>query len=216
MDQLKHHIKGSRQQYDKDKLSEEDLTESPFDLFAKWLQLAVDTGVHEPIAMNLATVNIGGQPSSRIVLMRGFDENGIVFFSNYDSKKGIQIEAHPEAAVNFYWQELNKQIRIEGIISKVADSVSEEYFISRPRESQIGAWASLQSHILKNRQELNERVAAIEKKYENSMVPRPPNWGGYLLKPHIFEFWQGRLDRLHDRFQYTLLNDTWKIDRLSP
>ena len=216
MDQLKHHIKGSRQQYDKDKLSEEDLTESPFDLFAKWLQLAVDTGVHEPIAMNLATVNIGGQPSSRIVLMRGFDENGIVFFSNYDSKKGIQIEAHPAAAVNFYWQELNKQIRIEGIISKVADSVSEEYFISRPRESQIGAWASLQSHILKNRQELNERVAAIEKKYENSKVPRPPNWGGYLLKPHIFEFWQGRLNRLHDRFQYTLLNDTWKIDRLSP
>ena len=216
MDQLKHHIKGSRQQYDKDKLSEEDLTESPFDLFAKWLQLAVDTGVHEPIAMNLATVKIGGQPSSRIVLMRGFDENGIVFFSNYDSKKGIQIEAHPAAAVNFYWQELHKQIRIEGIISKVADSVSEEYFISRPRESQIGAWASLQSHILKNRQELNEQVAAIEKKYENSEVPRPPNWGGYLLKPHIFEFWQGRLNRLHDRFQYTLLNDTWKIDRLSP
>ena len=216
MDQLKHLIKGSRQQYDKDKLSEENLLESPFDLFTQWLQLAVDSKVHEPIAMNLATVNKEGHPSSRIVLMRGFDENGIVFFSNYASKKGEQLSFNTAAAVNFYWLELHKQIRIEGFTSKVPDQVSDEYFNSRPRESQIGAWASLQSHILKSRQELDDRVTAIEKKYINSEVPRPSNWGGYVLKPHIFEFWQGRLNRLHDRFQYTLLNDTWKIDRLSP
>ena len=146
MDQLKDHIQGSRKQYDKDTLSESDLTESPFELFGRWLQLAVDEGVPEPIAMNLATVDAAGRPSSRIVLLRGFDEKGFVFFTNYNSRKGNQMLNQPMAALNFFWHELHKQVRIEGNVIQIPAAESDEYFNSRPRESQIGAWASAQNN----------------------------------------------------------------------
>ena len=216
MDQLKDHIQGSRKQYDKDTLSESDLTESPFELFGRWLQLAVDEGVPEPIAMNLATVDAAGRPSSRIVLLRGFDEKGFVFFTNYNSRKGNQMLNQPMAALNFFWHELHKQVRIEGNVIQIPTAESDEYFSSRPRESQIGAWASAQSSPLKSRLELEEHFAALEKKFKDYNVPRPAHWGGYLVIPDLFEFWQGRPDRLHDRFQYTLQNNIWQYGRLSP
>ncbi len=216
MDHLKDHIQGSRKQYDKDSLSESDLTEMPFELFGRWLQMALDENVPEPIAMNLATVDATGRPSSRIVLLRGFDQNGFVFYTNYNSSKGNQMHDQPMVALNFYWQELHKQVRIEGHVIQIPESISDEYFNSRPRESQLGAWASAQSERLNSRLELEEKLALIEQKYKDQPVPRPPHWGGYQVIPNLFEFWQGRPDRLHDRFQYTLQNNSWQSNRLSP
>ncbi len=216
MDHLKDHIQGSRKQYDKDSLSESDLTEMPFELFGRWLQMALDENVPEPIAMNLATADATGRPSSRIVLLRGFDQNGFVFYTNYNSSKGNQMHDQPMVALNFYWQELHKQVRIEGHVIQIPESISDEYFNSRPRESQLGAWASAQSERLNSRLELEEKLALIEQKYKDQPVPRPPHWGGYQVIPNLFEFWQGRPDRLHDRFQYTLQNNSWQSNRLSP
>lgn len=216
MDHLKDHIQGSRKQYDKDSLSESDLTETPFELFGRWLQMALDENVPEPIAMNLATADATGRPSSRIVLLRGFDQNGFVFYTNYNSSKGNQMHDQPMVALNFYWQELHKQVRIEGHVIQIPESISDEYFNSRPRESQLGAWASAQSERLNSRLELEEKLALIEQKYKDQPVPRPPHWGGYQVIPNLFEFWQGRPDRLHDRFQYTLQNNSWQSNRLSP
>ena len=216
MDHLQSHIKGFHHQYDKDKLLESDLTATPTELFSRWLQMAIDEEVQEPIAMNLATVDEKGQPSSRIVLMRSFDENGFIFFTNYNSRKGRQLGIQPKVALNFFWEKLHKQVRIEGTAKPVSTALSDEYFHSRPRESQLGAWASEQSMALTSRNELDDRFVALEVKYKDQPIPRPPHWGGYQVIPHLFEFWQGRPNRLHDRFQFISCDNSWKVSRLSP
>lgn len=216
MDGLQDHIQGNREQYDKDQLLESDLTITPFELFTRWIKLAIDKGVNEPNAMTISTVDNDGQPSSRVVLMRGFDEKGIVFFTNYNSRKGFEISAHAKVALNYYWYDLNKQVRIEGNAKQAPAALSDDYFNSRPRESQIGAWASEQSRVLSNRKELEDRYAELTQKFEGNPVPRPPYWGGYIVEPFFFEFWQGRPDRLHDRFQYLLKGNKWIVSRLSP
>jgi pyridoxamine 5'-phosphate oxidase len=166
--------------------------------------------------MNVSTVSKEGKPSSRIVLLRNFSENGFVFYTNYNSKKGNDISENNSAAINFFWPQLERQIRIEGKLQKVDSKISDEYFASRPHDSQLGAWASNQSEVLKNRQELEEKFAALEKKFAGINVPRPEHWGGYCLVPDSIEFWQGRPSRIHDRIKFTTVNNEWKIERLSP
>lgn len=205
-----------RSDFSKQSLSKKDVNENPFTQFKNWLSEANESKVLEPIATCISTVSKYGQPSSRIVYIRDIQKNGLVFFTNYESKKGSDLEVNPKASMNLFWPELERQIRIEGIIEKVPESVSDDYFNDRPKASQIGAWASHQSDKLQNRKQLEDRVEQLSKKYENQEVPRPKNWGGYILVPHYFEFWQGRKSRLHDRIAYSQDEDVWKITRLNP
>jgi pyridoxamine 5'-phosphate oxidase len=195
-----------------------DLEADPFHQFSHWLQEALHTaGIVEPQAMTLSTATKQGYPSARIVLLRGYDEQGFVFFTNYESPKGQELAENPRAALTFYWGELHRQVRIRGIASKILEEESDRYFVSRPRDSQIGAWASNQSRVIKERAELENMVKALHSKYEGQEVPRPKHWGGYRVWPHEFEFWQGRPSRLHDRFCYTRqAENSWRIDRLAP
>ena len=202
--------------YKKHKLEEGDLNDNPIFQFEKWFQEAKDAHLHEPYAMTLATSTKDGKPSSRIVLMRNFDKKGFVFYTNYLSRKGIEIMENPNAALLFFWQDMERQVRIEGVLEKVSAEESDLYFSSRPRESKLGAWTSEQSKVIKSRKVLDERFKELSKKYPDDNVPRPPHWGGYLLKPTSIEFWQGRPSRLHDRILYTLENNNWKIERLAP
>jgi pyridoxamine 5'-phosphate oxidase len=168
-------------------------------------------------AMTLATADKQGLPSVRVVLLKGVDQGGLVFYTNYDSRKGHELADNPRAALGFYWPHLERQICVEGEVSKVPAAESDAYFQSRPRGSRIAAWASLQSTVIRDRAQLEDRWARIEKEHEGREVPRPPHWGGYVLKPIQFEFWQGRPNRLHDRFRYSLRSEgTWVIERLSP
>ncbi len=205
-----------RSDFSKQSLSKKDVNENPFTQFKNWLSEANESKVLEPIATCISTVSKYGQPSSRIVYIRDIQKNGLVFFTNYESKKGSDLEVNPKASMNLFWPELERQIRIEGIIEKVPESVSDDYFNDRPKASQIGAWASHQSDKLQNRKQLEDRVEQLSKKFENQEVPRPKNWGGYILVPHYFEFWQGRKSRLHDRIAYSQDEDVWKITRLNP
>ena len=216
MDQ-QNNISKIRQEYQSSRLSRNDLTENPFNFFHKWIDEAMKARIPEPTAMNLATVSYDGQPSSRIVLLKEITNECICFFTNYNSRKAIQIEQNNKAAVNFFWPLLERQIRIEGLIYKCDPELSEIYFKSRPYESQLGAWASPQSQVIENREELLSRYEKIKHQYINpDSVPKPPHWGGYSLKPHLFEFWQGRSGRLHDRFQYLKEDTRWIIQRLAP
>lgn len=209
-----HHL---RKDYGIGQLKESDLHKNPLKLFETWLHQALDANLDEPYAMNLATVNQYNNPSSRIVLLRSFDKNGFIFYTNYLSHKGQDLAANPNACVNFFWPALEKQVRIEGKVVKVKKAVSDAYFKGRPRESQIGVWASHQSSILKNRAELEQTVENLTEKFKHKPIPRPPYWGGYCLKPALFEFWQGRLNRLHDRFIYKKISSgNWKTFRISP
>jgi pyridoxamine 5'-phosphate oxidase len=198
-------------------LNKADLLSNPMQQFEVWLQEAVTAKVNEPIACCLSTVGKYGQPSSRIVYVRNITENGFVFFTNYESKKGKDLANNPKACVNFFWPELERQIRIEGIVEKVSEAVSDEYFNDRPRSSQIGAWASQQSEALVSRAALENEILDQEKRFEGQVVPRPPHWGGYIIVPHLIEFWQGRKSRLHDRLVF-LRNEhnQWEIERLNP
>ena len=198
-------------------LLEKDVDAHPVKQFEKWLQQALDSGIEEPNAMTLATSTTDGKPSARIVLLKGIKENGFVFFTNYDSKKGKQILDNPFACLVFFWKELQRQVRIEGEIKTTSEQESDEYFDTRPIESRIGAWSSPQSKVIKNREELENNVAYFTNKFQSQNIPRPSNWGGYILKPSLMEFWQGRPGRLHDRLQYSL-NDkgSWIIERLAP
>lgn len=197
-------------------LDEMQLPQNPIEAFEIWFQEAMQSQVNEPGAMNLATVNSEGSPSSRIVLLKEIKPDGFVFFTNYDSKKAKHLAQNPHCALNFVWHELERQVRIEGIAEKIAPEESDKYFEVRPEKSKLGAWTSPQSEVIPNREYLEVMYGQFEKIFENKPVVRPGNWGGYIVKPSLFEFWQGRSNRLHDRIQYRLENQIWIKERLAP
>lgn len=206
-----------RQEYRAKTLSKSDLKDNPIDLFRLWLNEAIDQKVDEPTAFNLATVDVNQQPSSRIVLLKELTELGFCFFTNFNSKKAKQIGQVSKAAANFFWPILQRQVRVEGDVVKCDEADSENYFLKRPYDSQLGAWASPQSERIVSREELINLYTRVKEKFTNSeSIERPPFWGGYRLEPKLIEFWQGRSGRLHDRFQYQLVDDRWQIDRLAP
>ena len=195
-------------------LVEENVLKNPFKQFEKWFNEALEAQILEPNAMHLATVS-NGKPHGRIVLLKGFDENGFVFYTNYESNKGKEIGETPFASLTFFWGGMERQVRIEGNIVKTSAQESDEYFQSRPHGSQVGAWVSHQSSIV-TRQELEQKQQELEALYANKTIPRPAYWGGYRVIPKRIEFWQGRPSRLHDRILFTKVENDWKIDRLSP
>lgn len=189
----------------------------PIRQFEKWFGEALKSEVIEPNAMNLATVNEHGQPSARMVLLKGLENNRFLFYTNYQSDKGKQLEQNPACALTFFWPELERQVRIEGLASRVDSAVSDIYFQSRPRDSQLGAWASPQSLMIDDRRILEQRFKEIEKRFEGlTVLPRPHQWGGFQVEPFEVEFWQGGPGRLHDRIQYLKVDNAWKIYRLAP
>ncbi len=211
-------IKDLRQDYRLASLDITDVQANPFDQFKKWFQEALDAQLPEPNAMTLATSTSDGKPTIRVVLLKSVDYEGFVFYTNYGSRKGKELAANPYAALNFLWLELERQVRIEGTVEKVSAADSDAYFQSRPKGSQIGAWASPQSMVIPDRKELEEKAQQLTTVYEKEVsLPRPEHWGGFVIKPTLIEFWQGRSSRLHDRMQYTLQADSsWKIERLAP
>jgi pyridoxamine 5'-phosphate oxidase len=194
----------------------ESLLENPVEQFKIWFQEAESAGVPEPNIMTLATVNKGIQPSLRVVLMKEITDQGIVFYTNFRSRKAREMDQHPRAALNFFWYLLNRQVRLEGDITKVPDHKSDAYFRTRPRGSQLGAWVSEQSEAIPSREFLEKELSNYQTKFEGQDIPRPPHWGGYLLTPHRVEFWQAGEHRLHDRVQYTLSQGDWERCRLAP
>ncbi len=212
-----HFLQNLREEYMSELLDTEQVNSNPFHQFNFWFKEAINAGVAEPNAMTLATATPEAIPSARIVLLKGYDENGFVFFTNYESRKSEELLENPNAAAVFWWGELARQIRIEGSVKKVDTEISTGYFQSRPRGSQIGAWASPQSRIIKNREILEDRVRLLEKEYEGiEKLPKPEHWGSFVISPTVFEFWQGRSSRLHDRIRYQLTEDKWVIERLAP
>ncbi len=197
-------------------LSESELHADPMQQFQRWFDEWLTTAPLEPNAVALATADADGAPSVRIVLLKGLAADSFTFFTNYESAKGVDLAANPRAALCFYWIPFERQIRVQGRVAKASRKETEAYFRSRPRGSQLGAWASHQSAALKDRETLEREVAALESKYAGKDVPPPPHWGGYVLTPDTIEFWQGRSDRLHDRFQYTRKGNAWSIARLYP
>lgn len=205
-----------RKEYTLHSLDEKTILTNPFKQFEQWFNEALTSKVLEPNAMNLATVSQNNRPTSRIVLLKGFDDHGFTFFTNYQSNKGKDLEQAPFCALNFFWAELERQVRIEGTVVRIASEQSDAYFITRPRESQIGAWVSPQSSVIASREIIADRFKAMEKKFAGAPLKRPNQWGGYLVKPFLIEFWQGRPSRLHDRVQFTLIDGLWKVSRLAP
>jgi pyridoxamine 5'-phosphate oxidase len=205
-----------RKEYARQGLEERDAHADPVEQFRRWFDAAVAAQLIEPNAMTLATATPDGRPSARVVLMKQFDQSGFVFFTNYTSRKGTELAANPYAALLFYWPELERQVRIEGQVARVPPEESEAYFRSRPAGAQISAWASRQSRVIAGRTELERRVRVLEARYAGRDVPRPPHWGGFRLAPELFEFWQGRPSRLHDRLRYSRSQSGWVIERLSP
>ena len=206
-----------RQNYTKAGLSEKDLNSDPIAQFGVWFQQALDADLLEPNAMTLATATPDGKPTARIVLLKGVDERGFVFYTNYESQKGQQLIANPYAALVFLWDKLERQIRIEGKVVKLSREESTEYFHSRPKASQLGAIASDQSRVIPNREVLEQKLDELKTKYQDETVPIPEHWGGFRVIPNHIEFWQGRPSRLHDRLVYDLQSDrSWQIQRLAP
>ena len=213
---LTNYIKDIRRNFSGTPLGSSSIKEDPIAQFEIWLEEAVNSQLIDPNAMSLTTVNENGQPSTRIVYLRGINEKGFVFYTNYNSNKGVALEKNNKVALNFFFPELERQIRIEGITEKISSADSDTYFAQRPRESQIGAWASSQSKVIENRTTLSENVATYSEKFNGVTVPRPPHWGGYVVVPNKIEFWQGRPNRLHDRIIFSKTNENWKIERLAP
>ncbi len=207
-----------RSDYDLDKLEIEDLLTNPLDMMKSWFQHALDLDIPETNAMTLATVNADGQPSARTVLLKEFNDTGFIFYTNYQSRKAQELEQNPKAGILLFWKEIQRQIRIEGVVEKVSEEASKAYFQSRPKGSQLGAWASPQSRIIADRSTLEDRLEELQTIYQNyERLPLPSYWGGYCLKPHYYEFWQGRKNRLHDRFDYRKNGgNQWVINRLAP
>ncbi len=197
-------------------LTQGDFDADPIRELKKWLKAAAEAKVIEPTAMVLATSTPDGKPSARVVLLKSASDDGLVFFTNYESRKGKELRQNPNAALLFYWDILVKQVRVEGRVSVLSEAESFQYFKTRPLMSRIGAWASKQSEVLPDRAILEEEVKRLEKKFEGKEIPLPPFWGGFRLIPSVFEFWQGRENRLHDRFRYSLRKGGWTIERLSP
>lgn len=197
-------------------LSEEDVLPSPIAMLQQWLDEAMRAEALEPSAMTISTVSEDGKPSSRVVLVKEIRDDGFTFFTNYDSRKGMQLAENSNIAVNFIWHELERQVRVEGQAQKLSPQESDAYFSIRPPKSKLGAWASPQSQVIASREALEKRVLDYEKQFEHTPMTRPPQWGGYLIVPSYFEFWQGRASRLHDRIQYRLEGKEWKIERLAP
>jgi pyridoxamine 5'-phosphate oxidase len=214
---MQHNIGDIRKNYAKKKLLEKKADADPLKLFAKWWKQAVKADIEEINAMTLATASADGVPSARIVLLKDFNEKGFSFFTNYSSFKGHQLAENPKACLVFFWKELERQVRITGLIEKLSEEANDSYFNSRPEDSRIGAIASPQSQVIENREWLDEHYKQVKKKLAGNAIQRPEHWGGYLVKPVIIEFWQGRPGRLHDRLQYSMgENGAWKIERLAP
>jgi len=207
-----------RRNYAKDPLSEKKAGDCPFQLFNQWLADAMESETLDPNAMTLATVDDQGQPKARTLLLKGFSkEKGWVFYTNYESDKGKELAENPQCSLLFWWENLERQVRIEGRVQKLPEKDSDAYYASRPRDSQIGAWVSEQSQIITSRDLLEERLAVLEEQYAGiDTLPRPPHWGGYQLLPASVEFWQGQPSRLHDRLRFRLENDLWIKERLAP
>ena len=210
-------IENLRKDYISEELSQKDVDKNPIKQFGKWFKEALDAGIYEPNAMTLATTSIDRKPSARIVLLKGYEDRGFMFYTNYLSAKGKEIARNPVVAVVFHWPELARQVRIEGTVEKLSKEESERYFHSRPKESQIGALISPQSQQIENRNELEKNWKDAELRYTDKTIPKPAHWGGYLIKPQVIEFWQGRSSRLHDRIVYKKSDkQSWKIVRLAP
>jgi pyridoxamine 5'-phosphate oxidase len=225
---MSNEIADIRKDYKLASLEEADVAANPIDQFTRWWNEAVASQIDEVNAMTIATANAAGVPAARIVLLKGYNPNGFIFFTNYESDKGKNLAQNPHAALVFFWKELERQIRIEGTVEKVSAEESDRYFNSRPASSRIGAWASPQSAVIENRMVIEQNVERYSSIFANDSIERPDHWGGYIVKPTSIEFWQGRSSRLHDRIKYTLQNsaynaatDTrtdlnWKIERLAP
>jgi pyridoxamine 5'-phosphate oxidase len=214
---VSNNIADIRKEYKLQTLSEDDVSKDPIAQFDKWWQEAVHSGIDEVNAMTLATTTADGMPDARIVLLKGFDAAGFTFFTNYDSAKGQQLLENPRATLVFFWKELERQVRISGLVSLTSEKVSDDYFNSRPEGSRLGAWASPQSKPIESREWLEANEKKLREEYAGGPVTRPPHWGGYLVKPVRMEFWQGRPSRLHDRISFSLQgNGKWKIERLAP
>ncbi|MFN6526809.1 pyridoxamine 5'-phosphate oxidase [Nostoc sp. ChiSLP03a] len=210
-------VAGLRKDYTLEGLSELEVELNPFIQFKKWFDQALAAQLPEPNAMTIATATPDGKPSARMVLLKDFDERGFTFFTNYNSHKGQELAENPQAALVFWWAELERQVRISGYVEKVSETESDQYFHTRPANSRLGAWVSNQSEIIESREVLERRLQEFQSKHENQEILRPPHWGGLRVIPTEIEFWQGRPSRLHDRLLYSRLdNSTWKIERLSP
>lgn len=216
MEDLRNYLNGIRRDFANKLLNEDAVNKNPFLQFSHWFEEAVNAQLLDPYAMLISTVDADRQPHSRVVYLRNISEEGMIFYTNYNSEKAKNISDSNKIAINFFWVELERQIRIEGLVSKVSDELSDNYFAGRPRESQIGAWASNQSERIDSREELEKQVAFYNEKFKNTEVPRPPHWGGYVVKPVKFEFWQGRPNRLHDRLVYSKKETDWQISRVAP
>ncbi len=210
-------IAGIRKEYKLRSLSENEVSSSPFQQFEQWWKEAIASEIEEPNAMTLATSSSDGVPSARIVLLKDFDDRGFVFFTNYNSYKGKQLEENPRACLVFFWKELQRQVRVTGLVEKVTPEESDSYFNSRPEGSKLGAWASPQSMVIPGREWLEENESIFQNRFSGGSIERPGHWGGYRVQPVTIEFWQGRPNRLHDRLQYSLEeNNNWIIERLAP